>query len=347
MFLSLPLLALGLVLAQTATAQSSNNSTLLPVQPILRSADIKFENLAIRSNGQILTTTTLPNASIYQVDPLGILPLTLIHTIRNVTSATGIAEGEPDIFYVASGYANLQNPTQTRPQTYTITEFDVRGLSVLPDGTLTRQPTTKHIANIPGAALLNGIAFAGPNSSNLLVADTFRGLLWNVNIHTGSVSITLNNTATQGPTSPGSTNAGINGVKLHNGTIYFTNTGASALYTIPVNPDGTVSFGAVPSLVTSNLTCDDLLVDDSGTAYVAGPLDVITRVGLDGQKRVIAGTFNSTGSDLVGPTAVRFGRGPSDRWSLYATTNGGLSEVGPGSGSGSAGVSRIDLGVSL
>lgn len=336
---SLSILALSLVSAQAAAIPPSNNS-LLPVHGLIRSFDVKFENLAVRSNGQILTTSTLPNASIYQLDPLGILPLTLIHQIPNVTSASGIAEGRPDIFYVASGDYNIKSPASTTPQSYSITEIDMRDVSVLPNGTLSRQPAVKRIANLTQAALPNGIAFAGPISDNLLVADTFRGLIWNVNIQSGVVGVTLNDTSTRGT---GASAAGINGIKVHNGTIYWTNTGASMLYKIPVDQNGNIPAGVSPILVTSNLTCDDLVIDDEGNAYVAGPLDIITKVSSAGQKKVIAGAFNSTTSDLVGPTAIRFGRLVSDQWSIYVTTNGGLSSVSV-TVPGSAGVSRIDLG---
>lgn len=340
-----PLITLGMAVAQSAAMaiQQSNTSTLLPVHDLLRSDIIKFENLAIRPNGQILTTTTYPNASIYQVDPLGILPMTLIHQIPNITSATGITEGKPDVFYIASGDISLKSPTDTVPQSYSITEIDMRSVLVLPNGTLTRKPIVKRVASLPNAALPNGIAFADPTSDNLLVADTFRGLIWNVNVSSGAVGVTLNDTTTKGDIGSGSSATGINGIKVHNGTIYWTNTGRSTLYRIPVDEEGNVPSGVSPTLITSNLTCDDLVVDNEGNTYVAGPLDIITKVSPLGQKEVIAGAFNSTTSDLIGPTAIRFGRLASDQWSMYVTSNGGVQGVAvvvPGS----AGVSRIDLG---
>lgn len=321
------------------TLQSLDNS-LLPVHSVVRDPTIKFENLAIRSNGQILTTSTLPNASIYQVDPLGILPLTLVYNIPNITSSCGIVEREPDIFYVVSGDISLKNPFDTTPASYSITKLNVTGLSVLPNGTLNRQPIAHRVANLTGAALPNGAAFAGQQSDNLLVADTIRGLIWNVNVRTGTVSVTLNDTSTKGITAKGQTASGVNGIKVHNGTIYYTSTGASALYKVPVDTQGIISTGIKPSLVTSNLTCDDLIVTDDGIVYVAGTENVITKVSPTGEKKIIAGIYNSTASPLGGSSAIRFGRLASDRWSMYVTTNGGLNYPVPES----EGVSRIDLG---
>lgn len=312
----------------------------LPVHALIRDPTIRFENLAIRSNGQILTTSTSPNASIYQVDPLGILPLTLIYTVpNNITSACGIVEAEQDIFYFVSADINLRSPFNLTPSSYSITKLNVSGLSVLPNGTLSKPPTAKRVANLTAAALPNGAAFAGPKSDNLLVADTIRGLIWNVNIRTGFVGVTLNDTSTKGITSSGETASGVNGIKVHNDTMYYDSTGASALYKVSVDAQGNIPTGAKPSLITTNLTCDDLVIDNDGTAYVAGTLNVLTRVSSTGEKVVIAGTFNSTSSSLGGPTAARFGRSASDRWSLYVTTNGGLDSPVPDS----QGVSRIDL----
>lgn len=328
-------------LSVTITAQAAG---LLPVHNVTRFADLKFENLAIRSNGQILTTTTFPNASIYQVDPLNILRPTLIYNIPNITSATGIVEGkDPDVFYVASGSIKITDPFDTHPETYSITELDVRGVNVLPNGTLTNAPRVKRVASLPGASLLNGIAFARPDSDHLLVADSFRGLIWNVNICSGDVGVTLNDTTTKGSTAKGPTFTGVNGLKVHDGVMYYTSTGAGKLYKVPVDDIGQTRAGEEPKMVSEDLTCDDLVLDCKGNAYVAGPLDVLTRVYPNGEKEVIAGTFNSNNSALIGPSAVRFGRLESDQYSLYVTTNGGVQGIVPGS----AGISRVDLGEAL
>ncbi|KXS95289.1 hypothetical protein AC579_9894 [Pseudocercospora musae] len=312
----------------------------VPVYNITRFANLGFENLAVRPNGQILTTTTNPNASVYQVDPLNILPPTLVHTIPNVTSANGILEREPDVYYIASGYINLTSPFDTVPSSYSITELDMRGVLVLPNGRLSRPPVTKRIASLPNAALMNGIALARPQSDHLLVADTFRGLIWNVNVQTGSIDIALNDTTTKGSTS---NPAGINGMKVHNGSLYWTNTGQSKLYKVAIDEKGNVPYGCKPEVVTANIVCDDLVLDHRGIAYVASPSGLITKVSPGGQQEVIAG--NSTGSKLNGPTAVRFCRLASDRWSLYITTDGGIPQFG-GPVNGTQGVSRIDLSAS-
>ncbi|KAK4505465.1 hypothetical protein PRZ48_003428 [Zasmidium cellare] len=325
------------VLSSAATAQATS---LLPVHNITH-ADVRFENLAVRSNGQILTTTTSPNASLYLVDPLGILPTTLIHTVPNVSSAMGIAESKvEDVFYFASGTINITTPTRRFPDTYSITEIDVRGVSVLPNGTLTNEPRVKRVASLPHAWLPNGVAFASPDSDHLLMADSFAGLVWNINICNGEVGVALNDSTTKGSAPIGQNFTGINGLKVQDGIMYWTSTGASKMFKVPIDDVGRVRDGETPALVTDNLTCDDLVIDCKGNAYVAGPKDVLTRVYPNGEREIVAGTFNSTTSSLVGPSAARFGRLESDRWSLYVTTNGGIDQ----NVEGTQGIYRIDLG---
>lgn len=345
MYTNLLMFALSLSLSSAqASLVPSLNTTNTPVRNVTRYPGIalRLENLAIRPDGQILWTSASPNASVYQTDPLGILPPVLIYTISDIGSATGITEGAPDIYYVASGNTSIFDPTITYPDTYLITEINMNGVSVKPDGSLTRSPAVRHIASIPDGDLLNGIAFSRLHSDNLLVSDSYRGLIWNVNVCDGTVGVTLNDTTTKGPASVGPQRTGVNGIKVLDGMMYWTNTGAASMYKVPIDRAGNVRDAAKPSLVTGDLTCDDFAFDWEGNAFVAGPLDVITKVSPSGQKEVVAGSLNSTTSDLVGPTAVRFGRLASDRWSMYVTTNGGVGQNVPGA----AGISRLDASAS-
>lgn len=91
--------------------------------------------------------------------------------------------------------------------------------------------------------------------------------------------------------------------------------------------------------MTSNLICDDLVIDCKGNAYVVGPLDVLMRVNPNGEKAIVAGTYNSTMSTLVRPSPVRFGRIESDPVSLYVTTNDGIGQDFVGTG----GMYRVDV----
>lgn len=208
--------ALGVSTLQAAAA---SNPYPLRVHNITRQPEgFRFENLAVRHNGQILVTTAAPEAFIYQVDPLSILPPTLVYEVPLVNgSAAGINEGKDDLFYVVAGIYDIMNVSDTHPKSYQIFELDMRGVHTLPNGTLNKEPPARRVANLTGASLPNGAAFARPGSDHLLVADSFRGLIWNVNVATGDVTVTLNDTTTKGGAAGGPTFTGINGIKQHKG----------------------------------------------------------------------------------------------------------------------------------
>jgi hypothetical protein len=70
------------------------------------------ENLAVRSNGQLLVT--LASApELYLVDPIGGKQPLLVHQFPSVVGLTGIAEVEKDVFAVVGG--NLSLTTFTSP----------------------------------------------------------------------------------------------------------------------------------------------------------------------------------------------------------------------------------------
>lgn len=126
------LAGLGWTTAQIATASPVRDLSL-PAHTISRQpAGYRFENLAIRPDGQILTTTASPGANIFQIDPLGILPPTLVYEVPLVNgSAAGINEGERDVYYVVAGMFDILNTSVTHPDTYQIVELDMRGTFVL------------------------------------------------------------------------------------------------------------------------------------------------------------------------------------------------------------------------
>lgn len=316
--------------AVSVAAQSTPlySSQQLPLTNLTIYPGYRFENMVIRPNGQILTTTTAPNANVLQVDPLHIIPRTQVVSIPSLRSAVGIAESptQPDVYYFVTESQNIMMPTVNVPSSYRVYMLDMQGIEALPDGKTNRSATPVLIANLTDAALPNGADFAG--SSDLLVADSFRGLIWNVDVKTGNVSVALENNATKGI--PGARNAsitGVNGVKVANGSLYWTNTGTNTFWKIPLDSAGRVAANAQPTLLASNIAVDDFVVDIVGNAYICGPNGVITRVFANGTAQQFYGTANSLTGPLHGPTAARFGRLASDRYSLYISMNGGIDNA--------------------
>lgn len=338
--------------AQTATAAAlPSPASLAPrgapalplsVHNITRLPRNAFENLALRSNDQILAICSSPLAQIYQIDPLSILPPILVATLPGLQHANGIWELTPDVFYVAAGNISITNPSVTFPETLGLWRVDMRPFKLALDGTVKKPACVEKIASIPKGTLLNGVAAPPGQDKFVLVADTFAGLIWHVDIKNGQVTVAFKD-ATLAGKGTGSSQTGVNGLGFYNGMLWYSNTGMSNLYKVKLGSDGYVSNREAPILVASDLTPDDFAVDRSGVAWVASGNDVVFRVSADGKKETIAGVFTQLAtqgdSALVGSTSVRFGRGASDRASLYVTIDGGIGQPD----FAAQGVSRIDV----
>lgn len=301
-----------------------------PVHNLTRFDSLKIENLAVRANGLILATVAAPSALLLQIDPLGIVPPTTVLEFPGAKGAFGITEGCDDFFYIAAGNFSIQTFSGV-PDSFAVFEVNMTGFATMPNGTHTHEAAIRKVAELPNAKLVNGIAAA--NESVMLVADSTAGIIWKVEVDTGDVSIADQDQTLKGP-HPGV--AGVNGIKVSNEWLYYTNTGLQSVFRKPILPDG-VAHGS-PELVASHVFGDDFLVTKEAL-YVASPANVVLRVA-DCKQEIIAGVYNSSLSGLIGPTAVQFGRLAPDGNSLYVSTNGGVQKTVEGA----PGMSRVDLG---
>lgn len=307
-------------------------TTTLTIHNISHSIPSAFENIAVRSNGQILTTTSAPAAQVYQLDPLRIFSSALVTSFPGVQSALGIYELKPDVFYVATSNFSETTPSDGFPSTYQIFEVDVRDFAATPNGTVITPAVVYRVATLPNAGLLNGVTSIPSQSTFVLVADSFAGKIWRVDVGTGAVSTAFEDATTR-VVKGASVPVGVNGIKVFGGDLYYTNTGTATLHKVPIGLSGYVSSCERPVLVTRELLGDDFIVDEVGTAYVASPGGEIYKVTPGGQKSIIA-------KDQAGPTALAFGRMYSDSMSVYVTTDGGSAKPQP---LRSQGVSRLDV----
>jgi len=269
------------------------------------------ENLAVRSNGQILVTL-LNTPRIYQVDPTLKHPAALVHTFSSYLGCLGIAELQPDVFYVVT--SNFSTLTlQTAPGSFSVWKVNMTGF--LPGCT---SPAASKVADFPQSSLFNGMTALDPSSGILLIADSGAGAVWSLDVNTGAKSKAITDTL-MAPTSTGF-GLGINGLKVRNGDLYFTNTNQALFASAPVNAVGAEE--AQATALTSNLAgLDDFQFDSQGNALFAGNGQLRYRAAAGDPLVVVS---NST--LLAGSTAVGFGRLPADRNSVYVTTNGGVGQ---------------------
>ena len=287
-----------------------------------------LENLAVRSNGQILTTEDTPKPRVYQVDPFGLRRPILLHEFSEASQLLGIVETAPDVFCVASG-----NFSSTKLESYGeayIFELDLRHFA--PDRPESAQ--VRRLAVLPEAKALNGLAYLGEDSNLLLVSDFLLGVIWGVNIETGDVSLPINNTYTR------SSGFGVNGLKVLGKDLYFTNSQQQTLVRVPVNPRGQ-TVGNFTVLSNLRIEPDDFALDQVGNFYV-------TSFTPDRNGIVFIPSQGGPATNVAavaGATACAFGRTTKDRKVLYVSTSGGDFDYNTGKPVTVSGkIVKIDVG---
>ncbi|KAG5957536.1 hypothetical protein E4U58_005896 [Claviceps cyperi] len=301
---------------------------------------IWIENLAVRSNGNLLLTTLTPNASVYEVvNPSSESPSTeLRFTTASVDSFFGIAELQPDIFALLGGNHTLTAGKRGEWGVW-LADFTSTGTGNDKSNSATIEP--RLAVKLPEAVLLNG-ASAVPGKPHLVMAaDSAQGLVYRINVDTGKVDITqdLDKMKPVSHTDKGNStkySIGINGVRIRNKHMYFTNSATHGFYRIQVRSDGSSSPSAFQTMVETMTILDASFADDfdigpgaQNTAWVVTNYNnSIMSVSTGGDASLAAGGADSP--VIPSDTSCRFGRTAADDHVLYATTAGKLGKDAEG-----------------
>ncbi|KAK4083794.1 uncharacterized protein Triagg1_1456 [Trichoderma aggressivum f. europaeum] len=262
----------------------------------------QFENLITRTDGTLLATR-IDIPEIWWIDPAYPTHTRVITIEGDVVSILGITETSPNVYAFNAGNITSKGAVDG--------SFQIWGLD-LTHG----EPQTYPITRIDRASFLNGIATLDPKT--VVVTDTNLGLLWKVDISTGYYEILLQDPSMAIPAGS-STPAGINGVHIQNGYLYFTNTAQMSLSRFPIAKNGTKTGGI--QRIAEGFMCDDFDVQPDGTVYLPTTgQNTVIRVSLDGRVQQLAGTADSLA--VGGGTAAQFGRGPHQKKRLFVTTSG-------------------------
>ncbi|KAK1242803.1 hypothetical protein MKX08_005615 [Trichoderma sp. CBMAI-0020] len=316
---------LALCSASIATTPSLDSVRTLYEFP----KDSYIENIAVRSNGQILMTD-LSKSELFLFDPSVAGPNTpiLLHDFDESLGLAGIAEYQPDVFAVISGNYSFTSAVQV-VGTWKVWSVDLRGVGITTDNgqaKLSSPPVVKNIAHVKPAHFLNGLTVLSEVDQTLLISDVNGGLIWSLDIKTGSYDVAINNTFTALYSSPPFSASGVDGVHVRGDSAYFTNFGNGTFNKVLINEDGTPA-GPVTTIANTKGPLDqydDFAFDCDGNAFVVtGGGNTIEMISTDGKTQVyIAGNLNSTA--IAEPTSCAFGRGPHDKHILYVVTAGGM-----------------------
>lgn len=326
-----------------------------PVETVYEFSQNYFlENIAIRSNGGVLVTVHNRNELVYvdpHYPPQQPKPAPAAAVIyRFDAGVSGIVEVKHDQFYVSVGEIGKQG-------TYGVYRVDMSGFASDSHGNVTSNADVEKIATVPDALFLNGSALLSREKGIILLADSIVGAVFSLDVKSGKVKTWLKDSqlekVTENPMMPG-----VNGIKIHNGHLYLSNTDAKTFLRAELLLSNSSSSSSSSSsnnnttessehttaaaaaagkveIVQRKLNADDFAFDEDGSVYLTTHVyeSVVKLDAADGKKRsTVAGGLG----DIVcaGTTAAAFGRTDRDRTSLYVTTHGGMSyrdqsEVGP------------------
>ncbi|KAI1397577.1 hypothetical protein F4819DRAFT_471717 [Hypoxylon fuscum] len=316
---SLLALAGGLCLAAASPlhAYRAANQTGLPAKTIfqMNATGTWFENIAVRPNGDLLLTTLTISASVYTVKrPYAPHPeASLVHTFDGASGAVGIAETKPDTFAVlAAEYEGVGEPV---PGTYAVWEISFKGPA----------PSVRKITDFPEAQLANGIARV-PTCKNdvVLIGDSFAGSLWRLDTQTGKYESVMQVAQMAAPAG-GALPLGINGLKVHGGYAYWSNSARVTLYRTKLDKHGYPAANSTIETVAAldSDFVDDFTFDEQGLLWVATNGDnKVDVVRADGSFQTVVG--GATEDTVGGDSSVAFGRTALDRNILYVSTSGTL-----------------------
>ena len=265
----------------------------------------------------------MTSPDLYLIDPINRQPV-LVHSFTDHLGLLGIVELQHDHFYVIAGNYSQQTNTNT-PGAWDV--YCVN-MNIHP-------PAIAHTAHFLNAVLLDGMAALSANEGLLLVGDAGAGVLYRVHVDTGVVEVAIEDPIMKPPQgSP----VGIDGIKIRDKTLYFTNAPEKLLVKIPLHDNG--SAAGSPEVISKAWEVDDFTFDIAGNGYMAITYsDEIGRVASMGAKTSVVAHSPSA---LAGPTACQFGRMPWDSEMLYVSTNGGLG-VGPGPVMPGGTLSRVSM----
>ncbi|TVY80335.1 hypothetical protein LSUE1_G005676, partial [Lachnellula suecica] len=311
----------SLVLSLTAASVELSVRTVYQ----FASNDTWLENVAVRSNGIILTTEIGPPASILAFDPReSNATKQVLMTFDTAPSLSGITEGAHDVFYVTGAnttFDNIEDPPTNATHVWQV-DFN--------QNTTTTQNTTKPaiklVARPEAPTGFNGMAAF--NENIILASATYQDSIFAVDVTTGRTWEAIkDDLMTQ-----------INGIKVQDGFVYWTVGGdfcRAKLY-----PNVTAGTGEI---IAKGSAFDDFALSPNGfklnttvgnsTKYAyaatAGYNSILqisfnSKDGGMNETETIAGSEYST--EIAEPTGAAFGRGVGQLNKLYVTTGSGSGE---------------------
>ncbi|KAJ6442761.1 hypothetical protein O9K51_03936 [Purpureocillium lavendulum] len=278
------------------------------------------ENISVRPNGNLLVSTSTPNASVYQVskpwtkDP----EVTLVHTFSEyVDRLIGIGESSPDKYVVVgSRFTSAELTGVPINGTWATMELDFTRN--------TNRPVFRLIAAMPEANLLQSVAALPHDPATVLISDQFLrspGQVWRLDTRTGKYGLAIKDLPELNTTNKVA-DVGINGIKIRGNKFYWANSDSNIIYRLKIDRTGAPAHGAKPEVVSHfpGAVYDDFVFGpgNEDEIWATGNADNrLLAIRSDGKTVIVLG--NGTDSVFASPTAAGFGKHHFDKNILYVS----------------------------
>ncbi|KAK3372654.1 hypothetical protein B0H63DRAFT_514015 [Podospora didyma] len=303
----LPLFTFVSIAAHGAHSLPSN--TPAPARIIYQFPNSTFiENLAVRPNGHLLLGT-FSNGSLYNLNPSSPQPSpSLVAQLPGVGALVGIAEISPDVFAVGGG--------DLLPEGF---GFIAGSMKVFTVNMNTRAVSiAARLSNTTG---LNSITPLPGHPDVVLGAESKAGQILRINTRTGDVKTVISDPLLAPSANPTPVPIGVNGIKIHGGYLYFTNSGQQFFGRVKIKHsgerDGRIERIAAVENPSVSRAFDDFDIGRGprADAYVTLHPGAVQRIKADGTQTEFVGA-----GLLDEPTSLAMSR---DGRRIYIVTGGG------------------------
>jgi hypothetical protein len=139
---------------------------------------------------------------------------------------------------------------------------------------LSKDGRVRQTIDTPDARFLNGLVAI--SSRRVLIADSVRGVIWAFDPSSGMITPWLEDeTLTLDPATQPFRPAA-NGLKIHRGTLYVSNSSRGTIHRIAIDAKGNAS--AKPQLLVQSGPVDDFAIDNDGTVYASTHGDRLLKI---------------------------------------------------------------------
>jgi hypothetical protein len=270
---------------------------------------------------------------IYDKTPINLAPTKLIAEFPKGTFLENIAVDRAGNLFINSHLEGKVYRIDNRGRRTQWASIDgtIAGIALNPDGSALisgwikgKEPAvfaidpkgrSKLLMRLPDGQFPNGVVRLA--AGRYLVADSYRGVIWEINSVKKSATIWLEHESLTRADAANPT-PGANGLKMFGGALYVSNTARQLLIRIPI-VNGAAD---TPQTVMEGIGLDDFAFDDAGVLYGATHVyNSAVRVTPQGAVSVIAGLAQG----MAGSTAVATVKTRGGGVNIFVVTNGGMS----------------------